>query len=557
MIALCGRVRRREAEPSVKPVSAPDATKPSVIAVDDNKSSVSELPPNPEEWIWTGEWSFGAIVDETSPTNTRLPFSYTWIQPLENSTTDKVEAKAESIGKNTPIASTALTTQESIPGTQEEVTEKKAPNDQQSLPLSGQEGKQTTAPAQSGAPSQELKREDIAKETSTRHTVEFFGTTLPTSGLWKGTFDTLVGRKGQQKQSPVKEHFYLTWKVSPMDSADPTSAADSETPGETVEEVRKLLPKHVYVTGRGENQYGNFMFVGALDTGTGILQCQKSYVIASDPAVGHDKAHKQHDAPRPYQTRKRQMSWKRRAAYDSGDDSQDPNHPDGESRKQPPLKKQRLMSDATSVSEYDGTLEASSLTAGNPLTLTVSAPTTTADGAAGKRGPTPSSPASRSSHPPSDSSAPKKRTATTTAATKGTAGSMPTALNLAQQAGQLKLPNVGDPFKARWRAAHFLYYHRDDPAVAPLNTAVEGSNGANAHAAPATVSAPAPSPMYLVYEGEMLNSHRHGRGVCLYNNGMLYEGEWMRDKEHGYGSLMSSDRKYLFFNGVSCCATGH
>lgn len=187
------------------------------------------------------------------------------------------------------------------------------------------------------------------------------------------------------------------------------------------------------------------------------------------------------------------------------------------------------------------------MTTGNPLTLTISAPATT-DGATGKRVPPPSSPASRSSHALSESAASKKRTST---ATKGTAGSVPTALNSAQQAGQLKLPNVGDPFKARWRAAHFLYYHRDDPTVVPLNTAVEGSNGANVHAAPAATSAPAPSPMYLVYEGEMLNSHRHGRGVCLYNNGMLYEGEWMRDKEHGYGSLMSSDRKYLFYKGVS------
>jgi hypothetical protein len=39
-----------------------------------------------EEWEWSGEWSFGTIVDEKSAPNARLPFSYTWIRPVAKKT---------------------------------------------------------------------------------------------------------------------------------------------------------------------------------------------------------------------------------------------------------------------------------------------------------------------------------------------------------------------------------------------------------------------------------------------------------------------------------------
>ena len=57
-------------------------------------------------------------------------------------------------------------------------------------------------------------------------------------------------------------------------------------------------------------------------------------------------------------------------------------------------------------------------------------------------------------------------------------------------------------------------------------------------------------PKYIVYEGEMYNSHRHGRGVCYYSTlNLIYEGEWKRDLEQGHGKLMSSDRKYIIYTG--------
>lgn len=96
---------------------------------------------------------------------------------------------------------------------------------------------------------------------------------------------------------------------------------------------------------------------------------------------------------------------------------------------------------------------------------------------------------------------------------------------------------AGDPRQARWRAAHFLYYQRNDPSI-------DESGGSAANSSNT-------APSYVVYEGEMLQGEclRDGRGVCLYSNGTLYEGEWKRNKEHGIGTLMSSDRKRIIYKG--------
>jgi hypothetical protein len=55
---------------------------------------------------------------------------------------------------------------------------------------------------------------------------------------------------------------------------------------------------------------------------------------------------------------------------------------------------------------------------------------------------------------------------------------------------------------------------------------------------------------YVVYEGEMQNGMRDGRGICLYNNNNLYEGEWKKNREHGIGTLMTSDRKRIIYEGA-------
>ena len=56
---------------------------------------------------------------------------------------------------------------------------------------------------------------------------------------------------------------------------------------------------------------------------------------------------------------------------------------------------------------------------------------------------------------------------------------------------------------------------------------------------------------FVVYEGELNHGKmmRDGFGVCLYDNGTLYEGHWKKNKEHGCGTLFSSDRKRTIYEG--------
>jgi hypothetical protein len=105
------------------------------------------------------------------------------------------------------------------------------------------------------------------------------------------------------------------------------------------------------------------------------------------------------------------------------------------------------------------------------------------------------------------------------------------------------LPSEGDPFLARWRAAHYLYYQRiehnpDDDGQPTWGSTINPSQGTH------TVTVKS-----VVYEGEMHDGVREGRGLCLYNNNLMYEGEWKRNKEHGKGTLMSPDRSRIIYEG--------
>lgn len=53
------------------------------------------------------------------------------------------------------------------------------------------------------------------------------------------------------------------------------------------------------------------------------------------------------------------------------------------------------------------------------------------------------------------------------------------------------------------------------------------------------------------YEGEWLNSLRHGSGKCTFISGMYYEGQWQNDMFHGQGKLVYSNTTYVgqFMNG--------
>lgn len=81
------------------------------------------------------------------------------------------------------------------------------------------------------------------------------------------------------------------------------------------------------------------------------------------------------------------------------------------------------------------------------------------------------------------------------------------------------LPSEGDPFLARWRAAHFLYYQR-------VETNPDGGEAVSAAA-----NATGGKVNCVVYEGEMMDGYREGMGICLYGNDTMYEGQWKRNKE--------------------------
>lgn len=70
------------------------------------------------------------------------------------------------------------------------------------------------------------------------------------------------------------------------------------------------------------------------------------------------------------------------------------------------------------------------------------------------------------------------------------------------------LPSDGDPLLARWRAAHYLYYQREE--VNP-----EDGEGVTA----SKVSS-------VVYEGEMVDGYREGMGICLYDNDTVSAFVW-------------------------------
>lgn len=49
-----------------------------------------------------------------------------------------------------------------------------------------------------------------------------------------------------------------------------------------------------------------------------------------------------------------------------------------------------------------------------------------------------------------------------------------------------------------------------------------------------------------VYEGGWYYGLRHGKGICIYSDGLMYEGSWVANKEHGKGQLMTGDRQVIY-----------
>jgi len=495
-------------------------------------------------WRWTGQWAFGAQLSEENQSKA-LPFEYSWQKAvpassvqvpsaaIEEANTDneneakdeKKEVSDKKEEENFESAQPADANKEATSGTSKEATNEQTKSEKAEAETKDASAKPAEAPKKSQSVSKEEeavagtekkedskeKAEEGGKEESRNETsgdtavvakkpVTFADDNFkdasashsdkcPASGEWKGQFDTLGPRKGTK--SHIKEQFYLFLNATPPDDAR-IQFADDDQPAD--QESFKVPAGHIHVRGTGENQYGTFELLGSLDLETSVLQLQRMYIRTTSKSPrsrGRNKTTLPSSESRAYFTRKKLPSWKRRAAMDD-DDGGTKRRRSSEGR---PRKKARVDPSAS---------------AAIGPTLSISIPPITIPQVSTKR-PSPGTVAT----------VPRKRPLSGTGRSATTSSS-----------GHMKLPAAGDPRMARWRAAHFLYYQRSEPI-----TDESGNTSAST------------TPKYVVYEGEMLNSQREGRGVCLFSNGMLYEGEWHRNKEHGQGTLMSADRKRVIYKG--------
>lgn len=404
------------------------------------------------------------------------------------------------------------------------------------------------------------------------------------------------------------------------DKADAERGGAAEAaPAQEQQPSEPLLPEsRVHVRGYGTNQFGTYEIIGSLDPETGALQCQRMYVPVPTPeqigrAVAGEEASKRYlpglelattgleddEAEKEKRRgrgagRKRKSTWKKRES-----DEVVPIGPDRE-----PLLFPAEVGGAGgeggggAAAAPSGTIDIASIVKKRsrlsnegaaaapppvPAGILKPPPQCRADGGGGpmsigippfasgakpspspRGGATPSSggsgggkkakrkrdrkgggPGSGQQQPPSALKGPAVPPGVVLAA-RPPPSAVPT------------LPTAGDPFLARWRAAHYLYYQRveQEPPEGEGGTGGGGSDapGGGGHDSRGGAPPP-PNPdliriSYVIYEGEMDNGVRDGRGVCLYNNNTLYEGQWKKNKEHGQGRLMTADRKRIIYEGA-------
>jgi len=403
--------------------------------------------------------------------------------------------------------------------------------------------------------------------------------TCPNSGKWEGHFENVSLKKG--KTPRIKEVFYLFFNGTPGKNAHdafvnsdltmkanamldnegstdvPSSGDDDEKShkSERSEDMTKHLLKEgcIHVRGHGTNRFGTFEIVGSFDPTTEVLQCQRMYVpVKEEKSAGSKKRGRRSrtEAARLLAEsadtgdvergsgRKRKTSWKTRSKDMSsfGDDTPSDNRKVDIASI---VKKRSRLSGEGGGGGGGGGTGSKSTTVG-----TAPAPQCRGDDGSGsklkinmsvlknpsalKPSPSPASATTGSGKKKGK----KKAAAPFQGAFPGTVvpiAPVPT------------LPTEGDPFLARWRAAHYLYYQRiehkqDDEPTWGASSNPSSGNGI------VTVKS-------VVYEGEMHDGVREGRGLCLYNNNLMYEGGWKRNKEHGKGTLMTPDRSRIIYQG--------
>ena len=353
----------------------------------------------------------------------------------------------------------------------------------------------------------------------------------PPDGNWNGYFENVAKRKDRYSNR-IPEEFTLFLNGTPakdartvfLDEADQAEAKkdDEKEEGESAQgkpnepkqpaakkQVGLLPSGHIHVRGMGTNQFGTFELLGSLNLENGILECQRMYIVTSEPSrasprrpavVTRGVRRGADGAGRPYSTRKRQLSWQRRSSLsDDEDEIVGMRRNLGSSKKRP-----RSNSNDPKIFPAGPAVGPSGFRL--PIQL--------ASGVPGTKYPLPRAGLAGPIQGTKKRGHPTGRTSSSS--------SSPV----------LKLPLAGDPNEASWRAAHFLYYRRNDDNDESGNS----SSGAAS---------------FVIYEGEFLHGRcqREGRGVCLYNNRTLYEGEWKRNREHGNGTLMTANRRTIIYKG--------
>lgn len=358
-----------------------------------------------------------------------------------------------------------------------------------------------------------------------------------------------------------------------------------------------LPPSHIHVRGYGTNRFGTFEIVGSLNPTTGTLKCQRMYVPVPTPAEiskvsGKDArlsgryilpGENEDGAGRRTAGRKRKSSWKKRESDigATGSGGEFVTGPDGNLiwkssgrsggeevggssegraggsstidiasivKKRPRHSYESTSSNRSAASSSGGVVGGGILkpppqcrgTDNGPMNLQISSGDATfAPGASITAGGSTSKKSHKKKSKSGVATGAQPRSSTSSAY-KGMQGTM----SLAPPPSVIPtLPSAGDPMLARWRAAHFLYFQRvEQEPEGEGTTPASGGKSSSSTAGRVKIN-------YVVYEGEMHDGMRDGRGICLYNNNTLYEGQWKKNKEHGIGKLMTADRKYVIYEG--------
>ncbi|KAL7463250.1 hypothetical protein ACHAXS_003623 [Conticribra weissflogii] len=393
--------------------------------------------------------------------------------------------------------------------------------------------------------------------------------TCPMGGKWEGHFENVVmnpvvpRKRKDRRDNRVREIFHLFFNATPPTDAR-TSFSDEQHKNDGSED--KLKNGRIHVRGTGSNRFGTFEIVGSYHPKTGVLHCQRMYVATPSPA--EKAASKSRNRRRrsidgdvlleEKKPRKRKSSLKKReldafqqypfpmgsGAGTGGSTSQALSF-EGDLVDKVKKRSRKSVDNSTklALAPMDFSMQSTvSDRTGAKYTLSKSDSNLSAKSNVGEIK-VASSAASATAAP----KVPQSVNATKTskkAKTSPTHTKVPTVTVVSPLDEISDLPTCGDPLLARWRSAHYLYYQRVD----------ETTGGDNQASATSVVDAAAPGGgntqvSFVVYEGEMHDSLREGRGVCLYNNNTMYEGDWRKNKEHGKGTLMTADRKRIIYQG--------